>query len=613
MKLRTSIATLIGAVLLASSPSLANDLETHLDQTRVGPGESIALTLRVRGASKADEPDLRPLRDDFEVLDVATSVRTRIINGRRDASVDWRISLLPLRAGQLEVPSLRIGNRMSAPHEIEVLERNESHAAAVTATSGEPVFIEAEVDIRDPYVQGEVTLTVRLHADDRVLDGALSEPSASGAIVERVGEDRNDWTRIGDREYAVVERTWSIFPQRSGPLEISPIQFQGTIRGDARRGVRDPFAEFFGGSRLHGSLFDDFFGTAGQPVRVHSAALALDVRPKPEAAQGQWWVPARDVVLIEQWEDDPPVFEVGEPVNRLVAIRAAGISVSQLPDLELPAVEGLKQYSEPSVEETVAHGNGVVAVKARQTALIPTRPGPLVLPAVELEWWDTVADAPRTASLPERTIHVAGGSGLVGASPAIPTRPNPPADRAAGASPATAVPEASRSIAVLPDAPLAVGAVAAAVLAAAAALGWSLARHPAARATEPGSPAGTSTRPAPSAIRLGEAEKTLQRACDAGDPDLALGSLAAVARLRWPDAPPLNAADWARRLGSNELTRAVEELQRVRYSQERGAWSGDELWQTYSRARRSKQSARKRERSPLPSLYPTGAREQTPA
>ena len=76
MKLRISIATLIGAALLASSPSLADDLETHLDQDRVGPGESIALTLRLRGASTADEPDLRPLRSDFEVLDVATSVRT---------------------------------------------------------------------------------------------------------------------------------------------------------------------------------------------------------------------------------------------------------------------------------------------------------------------------------------------------------------------------------------------------------------------------------------------------------------------------------------------------------------------------------------------------------
>ncbi|MEE2673779.1 MAG: hypothetical protein VX466_08295, partial [Myxococcota bacterium] len=222
-------------------------------------------------------------------------------------------------------------------------------------------------------------------------------------------------------------------------------------------------------------------------------------------------------------------------------------------------------------------------------------------------------DAPRTASLPERTIQVAGGSGLAGASPATPTRPTPPADRAAGAAPATPAPEAAQSISALPNAPLVVGALAAVVVAAAAALGWSLARRRAARAAQPASSTGTSTSPAPGAVRLRDAEKTLQRACDAGDPDLALGSLAAVARLRWPDAPPLNAADWARRLASDELTRAVEEVQRVRYSQERGAWSGDELWQTYSRARRSKRSARKRDRTPLPALYPTGARGQTPA
>ena len=182
-----------------------------------------------------------------------------------------------------------------------------------------------------------------------------------------------------------------------------------------------------------------------------------------------------------------------------------------------------------------------------------------------------------------------------------------PAVAGAAAPPAL---EAAQSFSVPPNAPL---TLAAAVIAAAAVLGWSLARHRAARAAEPGSSAGTSLSPTREAVRLSDAEKTLRRACHASDLDLALGSLAAIGRLRWPDAPPLNAADWARRLGSDELSRAVVELQRVRYSQERGAWSGDELWQTYSRARRSKQSASKRDRAPLPALYPTGVRGQTPA
>ncbi|MGE4607366.1 MAG: BatD family protein [Myxococcota bacterium] len=603
MKSRTWMATLFSAVLLASSASVAADLETHLDRDRIGPGESIELTLRLRGGSPADEPDLRPLLDDFEVIDVGTSFRTHSVNGQRDASVDWRITLLPLRTGSIEVPSLRVGNRVSVPREIQVVERSMAHAAAATANAGPPAFLEAEIDTPDPYVQGEVTLTVRLHADDRVLDGTLTEPSVGDAIVERVGEDRNYRTRVGDREYAVIERTWSIFPQRSGPLEISPVLFQGTVREEERRAAHDPFDDFFGGSRLRGSLFDDFFGPRGQPIRVRSAALSLDVRPKPDTAQGQWWVPARDVVLIELWESDPPVFKVGEPVNRLVAIQAAGISVSQLPDLELPDVEGLKQYSEPSVEETIAVGNEVVAVKARQTALIPTRPGPLVLPAVELEWWDTVADAPRTATLPERTVEVEGGSGLAGVGPATP----------AGATPVapTGAPEPEVPVAVpaLLDSGIAAGTLAGLALAATAGLGWGLVRWRAAKDSRP----ETSPGPGLEAVRLKDAERDLQQACDNGDPGTALGLLATIGRLRWPEAPPLNAGDWARRLGSSEFRQAVKDLHRVRYSQQPDAWNGGELWQAYSKIKRSKHPGRRRNRGPLPGLYPTVASEQSPA
>lgn len=613
-RIALATATCLGAALLVSSASLAAELEARLDRNQVGPGESVSLTLRLRGDGRGEEPDLRPLRNDFEVLDVATSFRTQIVNGRHDASVDWRITLLPLRTGALEVPSLQVGQQASAPQPLEVLEDTAALAGRGAESSsdppGRPVFIEAEVDDPNPYVQGGITLTVRLHADDRVLDGALSEPTAGDAIIERVGEDRTYHARVGNRDYAVVERTWSIFPQRSGPLTIEPVQFQGTVREERRRAARDPFAAFFGGPRLGGSLFDDFFGPSGQPVRAHSAPLSLAVRPKPDTAQGQWWVPARDVTLVEQWEQDPPVFRVGEPVNRMVAIRAAGISASQLPALELPEVDGLKQYREPPVEETIAIEDEVIAVKAWETAIIPTQPGELVLPAVELEWWDTAADEPRTARLPSRTIEIAAGhgpaTGAATASTPLPigggsdtrgTRPGNPQGSAPGTPPT--------GVANMLHSPLTLASLAAIVLAAGGVLGWTVRRWPSTKAA-PATRTAAAGAAAPLAPSMREAEKGLRLACDRNDPAEALTSLRTIGRLNWPQSPPLGAGDWALRLGSDDLTRAVERLQRVRYCPQAAGWSGGPLWQAYSKVRRTKKRTARQRPAPLPGLYPAG-------
>jgi hypothetical protein len=591
--------------LWVSLPALAGTLESQLDRERVEPGETFSLTLRIRGGSQGAQPDLRPLGRDFEVLDVATSYRTQLVNGRQDESVDWRITLLPRETGELEVPAIPVGAQASTPHRIEVDERAPSsaqqHAEHPSGVSEHPVFIEAKVDDNNPYVQGGVTLTVRLHADERVIEGSLSEPSAGDAILERVGEDQTYRTRIGDREYSVIERTWSLFPQRSGPLTIAPVAFQGTVRQPTGRTARrpfgrrgqDPFASLFGGAGFGGSLFDEFFGPAGQAVRAQSTALTLEVQPRPAAASGPSWLPAREVTLIEQWEPESPTFKVGEPVHRVVAIRAAGVSASQLPELELTGADGLKQYSEPRVAETVTVEDELIAIKAQEATIIPTREGEWVLPAVELAWWDTVEDAPRTARLPARTIQVAGGTALASATPP-PSEAEPPSQ-----SPPSVGVEGSPAPGPIAS-PLALLAIAMGLLSAAAALGWGVRR-----ATTGGPVAASDTsdrRSDDGSVR--SFERQLKQACKSGDARSALLALHKIGLQRWPEAPPAGATGWSQRLGCDELTQALEALERVQYSPQREGWRGDGLWQAYAKARRVNGVSDTGKRRALPSLYP---------
>jgi len=437
-----------------------------------------------------------------------------------------------------------------------------------------PVRVEVEVDASQPYVQGRVLLTARVLADARVLEGVLSDPDVPDALVHRLGEDRHDQLTRDGHSYRVSERRFAIFPQQSGELRIPPLVFEGRVRDPEERRPRDAFDGLFGGS-----LFESLLGRAGQRVRVRSEVPVIVVRSRPaEAAEG-WWLPARDVELVEQWPEAPSRLRVGEPVVRLLEIRATDLSAAQLPELALPAVEGLKQYAEPASEQSFRAGDRVLGVKQQPVTLIPTRAGPLRLPALQLEWWDVEADARRLASLPARTLEVLPGAAVGAAAPppvaAVDSAPLLESTVAAGGPSGSS--RLRAGLALLASA-------------LAGALGFGLARR----------------LGAPSARReRRRAERALRRACRASDASAATAALRALARARWPGDPPLGSSDWAERLDAPGFAAVFARLQHVRYSTGECDWRGAELWKAYRRAsRNARRSGRRPPRAGLPDLYP---------
>ena len=597
------------ALLGLALPALAGELETRVSTQELYQGETLELLLRYRGDRPA-RPDLKPLEGDFDVLDVGSTQRSSVINGVRDESFDWSLTLAPRRPGTLRVPALRVGDATSAPFDIEVLD---GPPAAAGGRSGAPVLFEVEVDNTRPYVQGKVQLTARLYLDESIQGGALTEPELEGALMEQAGEDQTTSVLRDGKRYTLVERKYALFPQESGPVHIPPLTFEGTQRGQDRS-TRSPFDDFFGGDPFGADPFASFFSSGsafgpslldgffdrGQRIRVRSNAIDLEVQPKPSAAAGTWWLPAEHVELVEEWDPDPPVFRVGEQVTRRIAIQAVGLSGDQMPELELPAVDGLKQYPEPSQDDTVVIGDQTVAVKARSFALLPTRAGELTLPAVEVEWWDIQADRSRVARLPERTIQVqassadAGSAGTLAPSPFDPygdSGPPPPTSEAIGGS---------RSPWIYPGLPL---AAAAALLSTV-----FIVRHRKRTKGRDESPPLRSVASIRRIASLHHAERDLERACKADDPDAAAAALLAIGQTRWPDHPPLNPAELGQRLQHVELQQAIESLERARFAVEDTSWIGADLQRAYRRAAKSSHHQARQDNTspgPIPALYPT--------
>ena len=194
------------------------------------------LILTAEGETQVDgNPDLTPLRKDFEIMGQSVQTSIRVENNVQRIVQNWVIEIKPKRLGITEVPAISLGSYQTRPVALEV----KAYTGNVLS-AGDDIFVEIEVTPENPYVQSQVTYVLRLfHAVD-IPEGTLSDPIVTLASVERLGQDRRYQAQRAGREYRVVERTFTLyFPEQSGSMEIAPAEFNGVVARINRTTLKD--------------------------------------------------------------------------------------------------------------------------------------------------------------------------------------------------------------------------------------------------------------------------------------------------------------------------------------------------------------------------------------
>jgi len=530
----------------------------------VGINDSFQLVLTT-DQDVSDPPDLSPLQQDFDILSQSKSSSVSIVNGSMTRSTSWVLELMAKREGNLVIPSIVVGNEQTAAVDVTV-------AATSPAASGAPpseVDLEIDVDNLSPYVQQQFIFTVRLVHTLQFADASLTEPTVSGGnvIVEKLGDDVAYETTRGGTRVGIVERRYALFAQNSEKIVIEPLRFEGRVSQNRRLGF-DPFGR-------------------GRIVRKQSDPIEVDVRPIPAEFSGTTWLPARQLMLVENSPDGTADYRVGEPLTRTLTLQASGLSASQLPEIDLPVPDGIKQYpDQPTLENRVSE-DGLVAIRQQKLALIPSQPGKVTLPAVEIPWWNTQTGQQEYARLPARTIDV-----LPGTLPAA----NAAADNQSQPLQA-ASPDATGN---LSNAPLLQVGDTAGVwpwLSLALAIGWLATvlawlwsrRQPRkelrARRTQP------QMKPLLAAIKS---------ACDDNAAEACKAALLQWANLQWPGSNIRSLGALAALL-DGELQAQVHQLSQALYRQRGGGWDGKKFWGVFSAW---KTSPGPKTAKPVPQLEP---------
>ncbi|HSX59326.1 MAG TPA: BatD family protein [Tahibacter sp.] len=381
------IATLFALAFLSTFAVTAGAAAARawLDRDTMQLGETV--TLNVETEESASEPDLGALEADFELLSRSSSSSVSIVNGRTSSTLLWAVGLRPKREGKLTIPALVVGSAKTQPIVLTV----GAAPAIASASPGDDIFLDVSVDPQLAYVQQQIRVTVKFFYAINLTDGAVEELTLGDAVVQKLGQDRSYDAERSGRRYRVMERRYALTAQKSGPLQIPALNF----RGRALSG-NDPNALFFG---------------RGRTVATRSEPIAVEIRPKPADAGSGPWLPAQTLTL--QVDGATPALQgrVGEPLTLTVSAVAQGLGFEQLPELELPAIDGAEVYPDKSLTRSRENAGWVVGERTRKFAIVPKRAGTLRVPAMSLGWWDTANDKPTIAQTAEITIEVAEAAG----------------------------------------------------------------------------------------------------------------------------------------------------------------------------------------------------------
>ncbi len=580
------ICSTLSTQLFAADPE---ELYASVDRTQIYQNETVELTIigqlelelnfsnlfSLRNM-ELPTPDIGSLENNFDIIDQQQKYNIQSVNGTNSATIKWVYTLSPKRAGELSIPAIKHNNKTSKPVNIKVLEGKPS------IDDGRPplVFMEAEVDKQEVYVQEQIIYTLRLYHADNLAGGDLSNPELSNAIVEQVGDQKKYYRMRYNQRYEVIERKFLIFPQQSGELSIAPQTFSGTIIDNRLR------------KRRH--------------VRDNTEAVSINVLPPASDFTGQIWLPAISLNLTEKWDKPVESVSVGDSFTRTISIQALGLLGSALPPLNLTESNGFKQYPDQPVTESLEHQAGVESSRTESIAMVAVKAGSVTLPEIKIPWWDTVNQVERIAIIPSRVLTIGTGNGSPQTAPT--QEASSPVEQRAATSPNATNTNSENTPALASSEPDSSHATLYIIIIALLIAGWVTTTVVLLKRRTPPSDSIENNTSVATISNEGRAFATLSESIRQRSPSM-MGELIQWAKLKWPGTTINSVADVERLLDDEALSVLISRAENHHYSASATAtghkssteWDNEALLKRLIKIRKKSETQSK---SMLPVFYP---------
>ncbi|WP_251876239.1 BatD family protein [Grimontia kaedaensis] len=413
---RRTGAFLLGLVLLlASGSALAASAEATVSQNVVPVGEAFQLTVSVDDSVDNEALDLSPLDTDFIYGRPSVSSNTSIINGSMTRSTVWRVAVAAKKMGTFTLPSLDIEGMKTEPITIRAVEARDKSAAQDTET----VKLTATLDRNAGYVGETFNYRVRLMIGTQLDSPALQAPFGDGLEVKQVGEDVQAEAVVNGRRYVVISRLYQVTPAKAGQLTLEGAVFSASeVKG--RRG---------------------WGPSLGVPIARQAEYMTLDIKEKPSDYTGLW-LPTPSLELTQSWQPDaisePLGIEVGEAINREITLKIKNIEQSAMPDIAIDYPQSVRVYA----DKPEYSRDGDYTVMTLKQVIIPREAGTVILPALSINWFNTISGQKQTSEIAGLQLDVKPGSAVTAPLPQTPDVSAPQTVTTAPTTAATVVKDA---------------------------------------------------------------------------------------------------------------------------------------------------------------------------
>lgn len=530
------------------------EIHMQVDSSQVSIDDSFRLILTQNNLQNGGIPDLTPLQKDFMILGTERHMNYSIINGQTQSSSEWIITLKPQKEGKLTIPAIKIGKEYTKPVIIDVTtgatSQNTPSSNAASQTN-QDLYIVTAVDKKNPYVNQQIIYKVTLYYSKHLLDADYKGPQVENALLVPLGDDKRYQTQKNGVTYLVEEQSYAIFPQKSGTLKIK--------------------------SPVFTALIYDF---NPERVKAQDKTISIDVQPIPKEYSGKIWLPAKQVKLMEQYENSNATIAQGNTLIRTVILEGVGVPAQLLPTLNFAEAKDVNVYPEKGKDKNrVTYGELIGRTELKVTYLF-NNAGKITIPELKLPWFNTETGKEETARLPAKTFDVTPSNTVPAASqPAITKNKS--------------LPQPTKEISEITSPIKFNWAWAVAALFALAWLTtlvlWKWQKRN--KNTGKG--------------QYKTALNNLHKACVKANPQHTRDALLKWAHLHWADAPILNLTDLMRLTSDVAFKKQVHILSQVLYKhKEKILWRGDDLWRSVQQMKKNN-APKKENENALPPINPS--------
>ena len=398
--------------IIVASTLFAQDFEFTVatSRTEVATGDRFQIEFAANGKiSNFKAPNL----SNFRVLSGPNqSTNMSWVNGKTNASYTYSYILMAVKEGEFTIGpavaahegtayktnSLKIS--VSKGANVQQSGSNQAKTKVNQEDVAKDLFIKSSVNKTTAYQGEQLIASYKLYTKVNIAGNELvKNADLNGFWSQEIDLGQTQWSQeiIGGYRWNLATiRKIVLFPQRSGDLEIDPLEMKFIVQRRVSGGGNSPFDQFFG-------------RVENVEIPLKSKAIKIKVLPHPTADKPNSFDGAVGQLNMNS-EITTNKVKANEAINIKIKISGKG-NIPLIDNLGLEFPDDFETY-DPKINDNISTtSNGVSGSREFDYLVIPRHAGTFNIAPIEFSYFDPTTKKYKTLTSEPFTIEVEKGDG----------------------------------------------------------------------------------------------------------------------------------------------------------------------------------------------------------